>query len=67
MQGHKFVIIFLIGAFFCTECLSSSIPMFEFLSRDEKVRKMFVQKLISGFDMKGKKIFSEHEVETIFF
>lgn len=43
MKGQKIVIIFIISAFalFIEECKSSSIPMFEYLSREEKVREFF--------------------------
>lgn len=44
MQGQKIVIILLVGAFYVKESTSSSIPMFEFLTRDEKVRKLFREK-----------------------
>jgi hypothetical protein len=45
----RFVIILSITAFFADQCLlvsSSSIPMFEFLSRDEKVRATTFYKYI---------------------
>lgn len=38
MKGQKIVIILLVGAFFISESTSSSIPMFEFLTKNEKVR-----------------------------
>lgn len=40
MKGQKIVIILIISALslLINECESSSIPMFEFLTRDEKVR-----------------------------
>lgn len=46
MKGQKIVIIFFISALLALcvdECKSSSIPMFEFLSRDEKVRKFLLK------------------------
>lgn len=45
MKGQKIVIVFFISALaLCVdECKSSSIPMFEFLSRDEKVRKFLLK------------------------
>lgn len=39
MEG-KFVILLVITALCVEQCLTSSIPMFEFLSRDEKVSKL---------------------------
>jgi hypothetical protein len=41
MQGQKIVIVMLIiGALFIEKSATSSIPMFEFLTKDEKVRKL---------------------------
>ncbi|KAG5679397.1 hypothetical protein PVAND_008965 [Polypedilum vanderplanki] len=40
MQGKKFIIL-TITALCVTECLCSSIPMFEYLSRDEKLTHLY--------------------------
>lgn len=49
MKGQKIVIVFFISALaLCVdECKSSSIPMFEFLSRDEKVRKFLLKNCVT--------------------
>jgi len=57
MEG-KFVILLVITALCVEQCLTSSIPMFEFLSRDEKVSKLnfyFIFNLINTERLKLRK------------
>lgn len=66
MQGQTIVIMLLIGALFINESMSSSIPMFEFLTRDEKVRKLFVKILSESDTMKNVSLTGKFKVKCEF-
>lgn len=61
MKG-KIIVVLTLMALFANECNSSAIPMWEFLSRDEKVRVQKAFKKVLNFQFKKNTKKSQEKV-----